>query len=57
MVVCTVLLVVAGIAVGVLLHSDRPLPRHVFMFEMVARLSESQGEQQEQSPAFIDSAA
>jgi len=46
MAVCAVFLIAAGIAIAALLHSGRPIPRHVFIFDMVAELSQSEAKQE-----------
>jgi hypothetical protein len=44
MAVCAVFLLSVGLAFALLLSSSHPIPRHVFIFEMIAKLSESQND-------------
>ncbi len=46
MAVCAVLLIATGVAIAVLLHSGRPIPRHVFLLDVVAKLSHSEVEKE-----------
>ncbi len=56
MVTYAVCLVVAAIATAVLVHCGRPVPRHVFIFDMVARLSHDEVED-ENAQIPLDAAA
>lgn len=49
MAVCAVLLVAIGSAVAALLYSGRPVPRHVFILDMVAKMLPSDVELELQS--------
>jgi len=44
MAVCAMSVISVGVAIALLLYSGHPIPRHVFIFEMITKLSESQDE-------------
>ncbi len=57
MVTCAVCLIAAAVATAVLLHSGRPVPRHVFIFDMVAKLSHDEVEEEIATQIPMDTAA
>ncbi len=57
MVTYAVCLIAAAAVTAVLLHSSRPVPRHVFIFDMVAKLSHNEVEDENATQSPLNAAA
>lgn len=57
MAVCAAFFIAAGIGIAALLRSGRPLPRHQFIFEIIANLSRSEVEEERTSSLRTGAAA